>query len=94
MACMVFAVSALSLKAQESKLPQKVIDKMEKVVDANAEYVQNVYKDIHEHAELPFMEFRTAGVVAKEFEKLGFEVHTEIGITGVVGILRNGEGPV
>ena len=86
--------SAFTSVAQGSTLPQSVIDKMEKVVDANAEYVQDVYKDIHEFAELPFMEFRTAGVVERELKSLGFEVHTEIGITGVVGILRNGDGPV
>ncbi|MDX8339059.1 amidohydrolase [Draconibacterium sp. IB214405] len=86
--------SAFTGMAQESTLPKSVIDKMEKVVDANAEYVQDIYKDIHEFAELPFMEFRTAGVVERELKSLGFEVYTEIGITGVVGILRNGDGPV
>ncbi|WP_346861202.1 amidohydrolase [uncultured Draconibacterium sp.] len=86
--------TSFSLSAQERTLPQSVIDKMEKVVDANAEYIQDIYKDIHEFAELPFMEFRTAGVVERELTSLGFEVQTEIGITGVVGILRNGDGPV
>ena len=93
MASMVLIFSGSSLQAQESTLPQEVIDQMEQVVDKNAEYIQDIYKDIHENAELPFMEVRTAGVVAKEFEKLGFEVQTEIGGTGVVAIMRNGEGP-
>ena len=91
---LLLTLSTLSTNARESKLPQAVIDKMEKVVDANAKYIQDIYKDIHEFAELPFMEFRTAGVVERELKNLGFEVHTEIGITGVVGILRNGDGPV
>jgi len=40
------------------------------------------------------METRTAGIVAKELKALGFEVKTGIGKTGVVGIMRNGDGPV
>ncbi len=39
------------------------------------------------------METRTAGIVAKELKELGFEVITGIGKTGVVGIMKNGEGP-
>lgn len=40
------------------------------------------------------METRTAGIVAKELRALGFDVKTKIGITGVVGTLKNGKGPV
>ena len=86
--------SGLGLRAQESNLPQSLMNKMETVVDKNAAYIQEIYKDLHEHAELPFMEFRTAGVVARELESLGFTVKTGIGITGVVGVLENGDGPV
>lgn len=39
------------------------------------------------------METRTAELVAKELRALGFEVKTGIAKTGVVGILKNGEGP-
>ena len=37
---------------------------------------------------------KTAALVAKEFKALGYETHTGIGKTGVVGILKNGPGPV
>jgi len=40
------------------------------------------------------MEVRTSGIVAKELKALGYEVITGLGKTGVVGILKNGEGPV
>jgi hippurate hydrolase len=40
------------------------------------------------------MEARTAAIVAKELKSLGYDVMTEIGITGVVGILKNGSGPI
>lgn len=72
----------------------KLVPEIHKAVDADAKGVQDIYKDIHEHAELGFMETRTAGIVAKELKDLGFDVKTGIGITGVVGILKNGDGPV
>lgn len=40
------------------------------------------------------MEVRTAGIVAKELKSYGYEVKTGIAKTGVVGILKNGNGPV
>ena len=39
------------------------------------------------------METSTAGIVAENLKTLGYEVKTGIGQKGVVGILRNGEGP-
>jgi amidohydrolase len=45
-------------------------------------------RDLHEHPELGFEERRTAELVARRLEALGFEVHTGIGRTGVVGVLR------
>lgn len=71
-----------------------LLPEIHRAVDADAKRIQEIYKDIHEHAELGFMETRTAGIVAKELRALGFEVKTEIGRTGVVGILKNGDGPV
>src|SRR3546814_17748416 len=38
-------------------------------------------------------EARTAGLAAEALEKAGYEVTTGVGETGVVGLLRNGEGP-
>jgi amidohydrolase len=52
-------------------------------------------RDIHQHPELSFEEVRTAALVAKHLQSLGLEVHTGVGKTGVVGILRGGKpGPV
>jgi len=44
-------------------------------------------RDFHEHPELSFEEVRTAGIVAQELGKLGLEVTTGVGKTGVVGVL-------
>src|SRR5256714_8434663 len=51
-------------------------------------------RDFHAHPELGFEEHRTSDIVAKQLESLGIEVHRGVGGTGVVGILREGNGPV
>src|ERR1700690_276776 len=48
--------------------------------------------DIHAHPELGLQETRTAEIVAKKLEEWGIEVHRGVGVTGVVGVLRNGNG--
>lgn len=52
-----------------------------------------LYQDLHRHPELPLAEQRTAGVVADAVRRHGFAVTTGVGGTGVVGVLRNGDGP-
>jgi hippurate hydrolase len=49
-------------------------------------------RDIHAHPELGFEETRTAAIVAEKLRQFGCEVHTGIGRTGVVGVLRAGQG--
>ncbi len=56
--------------------------------------LEKLYADVHAHPELSFQETRTAGVAADRLRAAGYEVSTGIGKTGVVGLLRNGEGPV
>lgn len=56
--------------------------------------LEAIYKDIHSHPELSMQEHRTAGVAADHLRSVGYEVTTGVGKTGVVGLLRNGEGPI
>ncbi len=70
-----------------------LVPEINRIVEADTERLQDIFKDIHQHPELGFMEVRTAGIVGAELEALGYEVKTGIGITGVVGIMENGEGP-
>ena len=51
-----------------------------------------LYKDLHAHPELAFAEHRTAAVVAARLRDLGYEVTEGVGRTGVVGVMRNGDG--
>lgn len=55
--------------------------------------LETVYKDLHQHPELSMQEVQTAKVAADYIEGLGYQVTRGVGITGVVGVLRNGEGP-
>jgi amidohydrolase len=51
-----------------------------------------IRRDIHAHPELGLEEYRTADLVVRKLEEWGIEVHRGIGKTGVVGVLRNGNG--
>jgi amidohydrolase len=55
--------------------------------------LEALYKDIHSHPELSMQETRTAGLAADRLRSAGYEVTTGVGKTGVVGLLRNGDGP-
>lgn len=55
--------------------------------------VEATYRDLHQHPELSLQEVRTAGVIAQKLREAGCEVTEQVGRTGVVGLLRNGDGP-
>ena len=59
----------------------------------NSGDLEELYKDVHRHPELSMQEQRTAGLAAERLSAAGFEVTAGVGGTGVVGLLRNGEGP-
>lgn len=56
--------------------------------------LEGLYKDIHSHPELSMQEQRTAGLAAERLRSAGFDVTEGVGKTGVVGLLKNGDGPV
>jgi len=62
-------------------------------LDDVASELRAVRQDIHAHPELGFEENRTSALVARSLEEWGYEVHSGIGKTGVVGVLRNGSSP-
>ena len=56
--------------------------------------LQHLYKDLHQTPELSFMEINTAKKMAGELRSLGFEVHEGVEGNTLVGLYRNGDGPV
>jgi hippurate hydrolase len=62
-------------------------------LDSTRPWQEDLYRDVHQHPELSHQETRTAALVAGRLRDAGFEVHEGVGGTGVVGLLRNGDGP-
>lgn len=57
--------------------------------------LEEIYKDIHQNPELSMQEVRTSGLVGDYLDKLNaYEVTRNVGGTGVVAVLENGDGPV
>ena len=63
-------------------------------VDALLPELENIYKDIHQNPELSMQEVRTSKIAADYLVKYNFEVSTNVGVHGVVGLMKNGDGSV
>jgi hippurate hydrolase len=62
----------------------------------NKDYQQHLaplWDHFHQNPELSLMEFKTAKRLAKELRAVGFKVTENVGGTGIVAIMKNGEGP-
>ena len=57
-------------------------------INAFADDLTAIRRDLHEHPELGFQEVRTAGIVAEKLRSWGIEVTEGIGQTGVVGVVH------
>lgn len=69
-------------------------DKMDGFIDKLLPELEEIYKDIHRNPELSMQELRTAKIASDYLTHYQFDVTTGIGANGVVGILKNGEGPI
>jgi len=87
-------VMAGALLAATAGLAQPMEDPVRTGAAADTPYLVALYKDLHAAPELSFQEVKTAARLAKELRPLGFEVTEKVGGTGVVAVLRNGDGPV
>jgi len=73
--------------------PAPLKDQVKTRLDGMYPWLDTVYKDLHAHPEIAFQEVRTAGKLAGEMRKLGFEVTEKVGKTGIVAVYKNGAGP-
>lgn len=69
-------------------------DPLADAVKADMPSLTAIYRDLHSNPELSFKEGRSAGIMAAEAKKAGFEVTTGVGGTGIVAVMKNGPGPV
>src|SRR5450830_765173 len=62
------------------------------IIQFHAE-LQKIRRDIHAHPELSYEEQRTSDVVAQKLSEWGIPVVRGLGVTGVLGIIKNGNSP-
>ena len=55
--------------------------------------LEAIYRDVHANPELSMQEQRTSKRAADWLRQHGYDVTEGVGGTGVVGLLRNGDGP-
>ncbi len=55
--------------------------------------LKDLFLDFHQNPELSYKETRTAGIMAQKWRDAGFTVTEKVGGTGVVAVMKNGEGP-
>lgn len=83
----ILALSFLFLAADSPLLVDR------NLIRADIDYLVALYKDIHKNPELSLQEKNTASRLATELRSVGFEVTENFGGYGIVGILKNGDGP-
>lgn len=87
------ALSLLATNAQAAPDVAAANARLSALLDRNYPALEAIYKDLHLHPELGMQEVRTARILAQQLRKAGFTVTEKVGGTGVVGVLRNGDGP-
>ena len=80
------ATSAMSTPARPAPLQDAIRSDMPVLLA--------LYRDLHANPELSMQEVRTPAKLAPEMRKLGFKVTEHVGRTGLVAVMRNGNGPV
>jgi metal-dependent amidase/aminoacylase/carboxypeptidase family protein len=68
-------------------------DDVKQRIAADYDRLETLYKDLHSKPELSLREARTADRLARELKALGFEVNEKVGGNGIVGVLKNCDGP-
>ena len=91
-ALLLATVSAQPVLAQSPSILHAQVDELAAAIN---DQVVEWRRDIHANPELGMQEFRTAALVADHLRSLGIDVTTEVGGTGVLGVLEGGRpGPV
>ncbi len=80
------ATTPMTMAKSDDGLRQAVADDLPNLME--------FYRDLHANPELSFAEVKTAAKLAAKMRELGYEVTEKVGKTGIVGVMRNGEGPV
>ena len=87
-----FTSTALAALAVAAAAPAQAND-LRETLAADMPELMELYRDLHANPELSFEEHETAAKLAARMRALGFEVTEGVGRTGVVSVMRNGDGP-
>jgi amidohydrolase len=87
--------TCLTLSAADRLYAQTPASKqIQTIIDKEYDSLQSLYKHLHAHPELSLQEKQTAELLAQALTKTGYQVTTGIGGHGIVGVMKNGPGPV
>jgi len=94
----ILRTAAASIALATAAISAPALANMEEIgaaVDADYDsYLAPLFVHFHKNPELSFLENKTAARMAKELRDAGLEVTENVGGTGVVGMIKNGEGPL
>ena len=94
--CLLALAAGVSLLSMSPAVAQNSSTSPELNAAIAADYdnkLEALFLDFHRNPELSYKETRTAAIIAKEWRAVGVEVTEKVGGTGVVGIMKNGDGP-
>lgn len=83
-------LTTCSLAITQSAIASSIHQAVEKDYDG---HLANLWDHFHQNPELSLMEVKTAKRLAKELKQAGFDVTENVGGTGIVALLKNGDGP-
>ncbi|MCA9132728.1 MAG: M20/M25/M40 family metallo-hydrolase, partial [Planctomycetales bacterium] len=83
------AVAALLLGG----LPAIADDTRREWIESQLPDLMQVYVHLHQNPEVSFEEHQTAKYIAAQWRQAGYQVTENVGGTGVVAVLENGDGP-
>ena len=86
-------IVALGFSVALGQAADSIKDWVAKAVDTELPSLVSLYKHFHANPELSFMEAETAKRLAAELRTAGLKVTTGVGGHGLVGMLKNGDGP-
>ena len=84
------AIASSPLSGQEKSINNRISEITEEI----ASELEPLYRDLHQNPELSGFEKRTSSILAEQLRTTGFTVTENVGGYGVVGMFRNGDGPV
>ncbi len=81
------------LGGQDQSFAKESSRDIQSLIDFEYSSLEKLYCDLHRYPELSFHEQNTSARLVRELRDIGFEVSSSIGGFGIVGVLKNGNGP-